>query len=215
MKKDRGKFITFEGIDGCGKSTQAKRLLLHLNKIGIPALLTLEPGGTKIGSYIRRILLDPKNKDISELTELFLYLADRSQHLKEVIEPSLRKGVWVISDRFYDATLAYQGFGRGISKDFILMLNDKICGNIKPDVTFLLDCPVEIAMKRRSKREFDQNQLRFEQESISFHERVRKGYLWIAEQFRERVVLVDATLSVEDIERFVFNKIKQFLESGA
>ena len=215
MKKDRGKFITFEGIDGCGKSTQAKRLLLHLNKIGIPALLTLEPGGTKIGSYIRRILLDPKNKDISELTELFLYLADRSQHLKEVIEPSLRKGVWVISDRFYDATLAYQGFGRGISKDFILMLNDKICGNIKPDVTFLLDCPVEIAMKRRSKREFDQNQLRFEQESISFHERVRKGYLWIAEQFRERVVLVDATLSVEDIESFVFNKIKQFLESGA
>jgi dTMP kinase len=215
LKKDRGKFITFEGIDGCGKSTQAKRLLLHLNKIGIPALLTLEPGGTKIGSYIRRILLDPKNKDISELTELFLYLADRSQHLKEVIEPSLRKGVWVISDRFYDATLAYQGFGRGISKDFILMLNDKICGNIKPDVTFLLDCPVEIAMKRRSKREFDQNQLRFEQESISFHERVRKGYLWIAEQFRERVVLVDATLSVEDIERFVFNKIKQFLESGA
>ena len=215
MKKDRGKFITFEGIDGCGKSTQAKRLLLHLNKIGIPALLTLEPGGTKIGSYIRRILLDPKNKDISELTELFLYLADRSQHLKEVIEPSLRKGVWVVSDRFYDATLAYQGFGRGISKDFILMLNDKICGNIKPDVTFLLDCPVEIAMKRRSKREFDQNQLRFEQESISFHERVRKGYLWIAEQFRERVVLVDATLSVEDIERFVFNKIKQFLESGA
>jgi dTMP kinase len=215
LKKDRGKFITFEGIDGCGKSTQAKRLLLHLNKIGIPALLTLEPGGTKIGSYIRRILLDPKNKDISELTELFLYLADRSQHLKEVIEPSLRKGVWVVSDRFYDATLAYQGFGRGISKDFILMLNDKICGNIKPDVTFLLDCPVEIAMKRRSKREFDQNQLRFEQESISFHERVRKGYLWIAEQFRERVVLVDATLSVEDIERFVFNKIKQFLESGA
>jgi len=214
LRKAKAKFITFEGIDGCGKSTQAKRLVSRLNNEGIPALLTLEPGGTKIGSYIRRILLDPKNKDISELTELFLYLADRSQHIKEVIAPSLRNGIWVISDRFYDATLAYQGFGRGICKDLILMLNRHICGDIKPDITFLLDCPVEVAIKRRNKRDADQNQLRFEQEAVIFHEKVRKGYLWIAEQFKERIITVDATQAVEEIEEFIFDKIKElFLRS--
>lgn len=211
MKKVKAKFITFEGIDGCGKSTQAKRLVSRLNNEGIPALLTLEPGGTKIGSYIREILLDPRNKDISELTELFLYLADRSQHVKEVITPSLKKGIWVISDRFYDATLAYQGFGRGISKDFILMLNKQICRDIRPDITFLLDCPVEIAIKRRNRRDSDQDQLRFEQEDVIFHEKVRKGYLWIAEQFKDRVVIIDATRSVEEIEEFVFSKTKELL----
>jgi len=211
LKKVKAKFITFEGIDGCGKSTQAKRLVSRLNNEGIPALLTLEPGGTKIGSYIREILLDPRNKDISELTELFLYLADRSQHVKEVITPSLKKGIWVISDRFYDATLAYQGFGRGISKDFILMLNKQICRDIRPDITFLLDCPVEIAIKRRNRRDSDQDQLRFEQEDVIFHEKVRKGYLWIAEQFKDRVVIIDATRSVEEIEEFVFSKTKELL----
>ena len=211
MKRAKAKFITFEGIDGCGKSTQAKRLVSRLNNEGIPALLTLEPGGTKIGSYIRKILLDPKNKDISELTELFLYLADRSQHVKEVITPSLKKGIWIISDRFYDATLAYQGFGRGISKDFILMLNKQICRDIRPDITFLLDCPVEIAIKRRNRRDSDQDQLRFEQEDVIFHEKVRKGYLWIAEQFKDRVVIIDATRSVQEIEEFVFSKTKELL----
>ncbi len=211
MKKAKAKFITFEGIDGCGKSTQAKRLVSRLNNEGIPALLTLEPGGTKIGSYIRKILLDPKNKDISELTELFLYLADRSQHMKEVIAPSLKKGMWIISDRFYDATLAYQGFGRGISRDFILMLNNHICEDIRPDITFLLDCPVEIAIKRRNRRDSDQDQIRFEQEDVIFHEKVRKGYLWIAEQFKDRVVIIDATRSVEEIEEFVFSKTKELL----
>jgi len=211
LKKAKAKFITFEGIDGCGKSTQAKRLVSRLNNEGIPALLTLEPGGTKIGSYIRKILLDPKNKDISELTELFLYLADRSQHMKEVIAPSLKKGMWIISDRFYDATLAYQGFGRGISRDFILMLNNHICEDIRPDITFLLDCPVEIAIKRRNRRDSDQDQIRFEQEDVIFHEKVRKGYLWIAEQFKDRVVIIDATRSVEEIEEFVFSKTKELL----
>ncbi len=211
MKKVKAKFITFEGIDGCGKSTQAKRLVSRLNNEGIPALLTLEPGGTKIGSYIREILLDPRNKDISELTELFLYLADRSQHVKEVITPSLKRGIWVISDRFYDATLAYQGFGRGISKDFILMLNNHICEDIRPDITFLLDCPIEVAIKRRNRRDSDQDQLRFEQEDVIFHEKVRKGYLWIAEQFKDRVVIIDATRSVEEIEEFVFSKTKELL----
>ncbi|RLB11636.1 MAG: dTMP kinase [Deltaproteobacteria bacterium] len=208
----RARFITFEGIDGCGKSTQAKRLASYLKNKGIPVLLTFEPGGTGIGYNIRKILLDPKNKHISPLAELFLYMADRAQHIKEVIGPSLEKGIWVISDRFYDATLAYQGFGRGIDISFIDMLNQKACGKIRPDITFLMDCPVETAIIRISNRiansNPDKGQLRFEQEDLRFHEMVRKGYLSIAARHKDRIVMVDATSSIDEIERFIINKIE-------
>jgi len=209
--QERGKFITFEGIDGCGKSTQAKRLFSRLRKIGIPAILTLEPGGTKIGNHIRKILLDPKNKNIFSLTELFLYMADRAQHVNEIIIPSLSKGVWVISDRFYDATVAYQGHGRGIDISFIELLNQKICNGIKPDITFLLDCPVELAIKRALRRKSDENQLRFEQEELRFHNMVREGYLLIAKKDKERVMIVNAVESIDKIEKLIFHKIKGML----
>lgn len=194
-------FITFEGIDGCGKSTQAKKLYDYLRGLNIPVILTFEPGATGIGSIIRRILLDSQNKDLDRFAELFLYIADRSQHIKEIIEPSLRKGVWVISDRFYDATFAYQGFGRKIDIGLIEMLNKKVCRSLKPDITFLLDCPVEVAIKRRGKED------RLEKEDIEFHKRVRKGYLFLAKKER-RFVVLDATKRIEEIEKEVIKKIE-------
>ena len=204
-------FITFEGIDGSGKSTQARKLASRLKKIGLPVILTLEPGGTSIGFYIRKILLDPKNQNISSMTELFLYLADRAQHIREVIEPALKKGLWVISDRFYDATIAYQGYGRGIDVSFINLLNQKICGDIKPDITFLLDCPAEIALKRTFKRKSEKDQLRFEQEELIFHKMVREGYLSIANKNKKRIIIIDAKRSMNKIEEEIFNKIKEFI----
>jgi len=204
-------FITFEGIDGSGKSTQARKLASRLKKIGLPVILTLEPGGTSIGFYIRKILLDPKNQNISSMTELFLYLADRAQHIREVIEPALKKGLWVISDRFYDATIAYQGYGRGIDVSFINLLNQKICGDIKPDITFLLDCPAEIALKRTFKRKSEKDQLRFEQEELIFHKMVREGYLSIANKNKKRIIRIDAKRSMNKIEEEIFNKIKEFI----
>lgn len=207
----RARFITFEGIDGCGKSTQAKRVSFFLRKIGIPVILTLEPGGTKIGDNIRKILLDSQNTHISPLTELFLYMADRAQHIKEVIKPSLNQGIWVISDRFYDATLAYQGFGRGIDISFIDLLNKRICGEIKPDITFLMDCPVETALIRVANRRANRNQLRFEQEDKAFYEMVRNGYLNIAKDCKDRIVIIDATGSVDEIEKTIITKIKTLI----
>jgi len=203
--KRKAKFITFEGIDGCGKSTQAKRLFEHLKRIGVPAKLTLEPGGTHIGSLIRNILLDPENKHMDYMTELFLYMADRSQHIKEVIAPCLNNGIWVISDRFYDATVAYQGFGRGIDKEFIEMLNKKVCQDIQPDITFLLDCPVKVAMERKSKND------RFDQEDLLFYQKVREGYLYIAEKYQKRVIVLDATRSIYEIEKVVLKIVKNYL----
>ncbi len=194
-------FITFEGIDGCGKSTQAKRLYNYLKNLNIQVILTFEPGGTDIGKFIRKILLDSKNTHIDKLTELFLYMADRSQHIKEIIEPSLRRGIWVISDRFYDATLAYQGFGRGIDIGLIQMLNKKICGGLEPDITFLLDCPVKVAIERRGEED------RLEKEDIDFHKRVREGYLSLAKR-EKRFVVLDATKKIEEIEKEIIKKIK-------
>ncbi len=209
MKK--GKFITFEGIDGCGKTTQAKRLAMHLKRMGIPILFTLEPGGTQLGLKIRKILLDPKNKDMSLLTELFLYLADRAQHLEEIIIPSLKKGLWVISDRFYDATLAYQGYGRGMELSFIESLNKKICDQIKPDLTFLLDCPTDTAIKRAFNRKIKKDQIRFEQEKLDFHEKVRSGYLSLAMKNKDRIIIIDATKNIDKIEKDILKIVKSLL----
>ncbi len=193
-------FITFEGIDGSGKTTQAKRLYLRLKKQGIPVILTSEPGGTSVGSHIRKILLSENS--ISSLSELFLYAADRAQHIKEVIEPLLKSGFWIISDRFSDATVAYQGYGRGIDLEFINMINKRICGYIKPDITFLLDCRPEIALRRLKRKD------RFEREDLSFHYRVRDGYLSIAKKDRERIIVIDAERDVEKIEEEIFFKVR-------
>lgn len=197
-------FITFEGIEGCGKTTQVKRLAARLDRHGIKHVKTLEPGGTEIGNSIRKILLDSGNTNLDPLTELVLYIADRAQHMAEVIKPALEQNRWVICDRFFDATVAYQGFGRGQDMDLINRLNDIVTQGVKPDITILMDCPEDIGLSRALERNRDlsqEDQGRFEKEKIDFHRKVRQGYLKLAEMNRDRFIIVDASQSVNQVEK--------------
>ena len=209
-------FITFEGIEGCGKTTQIKRIEKKLKSHGIPLITTLEPGGTIIGMDIRQILLNSRNKNLSPLTELILYAADRAQHVEEIIEPALDQGKWVLCDRFFDATMAYQGSARGLDRELIKFLNDKVTHGIRPDITFLLDCPVEVGLDRALKRNkalSQEGQDRFEREKPDFHRMVRKGYLELARKDNKRFVVIDATLTEDDVEQEIFQFLMQFLET--
>ena len=208
-------FITFEGIEGCGKTTQIQRLAHNLEKQGIQNILTLEPGGTEIGKRIRHILLDSKNTHLSPLTELLLYEADRAQHVAEVIKPAIDSGKWVLCDRFYDATVVYQGLARGQDRDLINLLNMKVTGQIRPDLTFLLDCPVDIGLERALKRNESlelNGQGRFEQEEVNFHQKVREGYLTLAREFPERFAIIDAAHRPEEVEERIMTRVKLFLK---
>jgi dTMP kinase len=207
-------FITLEGIEGCGKSTQARRLVDRLEGAGVSSILTLEPGGTLIGKEIRRILLDSKNKDLSPLSELLLYEADRALHMEMVIKPALVKKKWVVCDRFFDATTAYQGYARGQDNELIRLLNEKASLGIRPDITFLIDCPVEVGLERALKRNkiMEQNgQDRFEREEMNFHTAVREGYLSIAKNDSERFMVVDGTLGEDELEERIFEHIRPSL----
>jgi dTMP kinase len=211
-------FVTFEGIEGCGKTTQIKRFADTLKRQGIPLITTFEPGGTRIGNDIRRILLDTRNEDLTPLTELILYAADRAQHIEEVIKPALDRGEWVICDRFVDATLAYQGAARSQDMRLIQILNEKSTRGISPDMTFLLDCPVEIGLERAMKRNealSHQGQDRFEKETLDFHSKVRKGYLDLANEHTERFVIIDASLSMDAMEKEIFKHIEPHLRRSS
>ncbi len=208
-------FITFEGIEGCGKSTQARRVAKRLRLGGIETVLTVEPGGTAIGATIRQILLSSQNRHLSSLAELLLYAADRAQHVREVIHPALEAGKWVISDRFMDATVVYQGYARGQDMPFIHLLNEKATSGLRPDRTFLLDCPVEIGLARATKREKEserQGQDRFEQEKKSFHEAVRQGYLTLASKEPDRFVVMDGKSHQDELEEQVMRFLSPFLK---
>ena len=198
-------FITFEGIEGSGKTTQIKRLHKVLKERAIPCLLTREPGATKIGLQIRAILLDQKNKKLDPRAELFLYLADRCQHVSEKIQPALARDRWVISDRFWDATVVYQGLARGLSGKFLKGSRPFILGSLWPDKTFLLDCPVSIGLARAWERingsEESKKESRFEKEALSFHEKIRRGYLTLARKEPERIKVIDATFSQNQIHQ--------------
>ena len=208
-------FITFEGIEGCGKSTQARRLVNRLKDASVPLVFTLEPGGTSVGQGIRRILLDSRNRSLSPLAELLLYEADRVQHVEEIIKPALEHGKWVVCDRFFDATTVYQGFARGQDMKLIRDLNEKACSGIGPDITFLIDCPVETGLERALKRNEavpeEEGQDRFEREEKDFHEAVRQGYLTMAKEDPERIVVVDGTLNEDELEAVIFEHVKPFL----
>jgi dTMP kinase len=207
-------FITFEGIEGCGKSTQARRLVNRLRDASVPLVFTLEPGGTRVGSDIRKILLDSSNSGLSPLAELFLYEADRAQHVEEKIRPALEQGKWVVCDRFFDATTVYQGFARGQDMKLIRDLNEKACFGIRPDMTFLIDCPVEIGLKRALKRNEGVPQVgqdRFEREEKDFHEAVRQGYLTMANEDPERIVVVDCKLNQDELEAVIFEHVRPFI----
>jgi len=187
LKKEISLFITFEGIDGCGKSTQLSRFETTLKKQGISFVVTSEPGGTRIGQAIRKILLDIDNVDIAPLTELFLYEADRAQHISEIIKPALDAGKWVICDRYFDATTVYQSIVLEQHEKLVEQLNYEATLGLEPDITFLLDCPVEVGFERIEKRDKADKKIdRFEKKTIDFHIKVRYGYLALANKHKNR-----------------------------
>jgi dTMP kinase len=190
---ERPPFITFEGIEGCGKSTQADLVREFLEGRGFSVLVTREPGGSPIGEQIRRILLEPANHGMVALTELLLYEASRCQHVEAVIKPALDVGKVVICDRFFDASTAYQGYGRGLDIAMVGRLNLVATGGRKPDLTIVLDLPVDVGLKRLGKK-LD----RIEREAVEFHQRVRRGYLRIAQDEPGRVKVVNAAGSIDD-----------------
>ena len=195
--------VTFEGIEGSGKSVQAKLLYEYFQEKDISSILTREPGGSDLSEKVREILLDRQHLDMVPYTELFLYLAARAQHTQEVIKPALAQGKIVICDRYIDASIVYQGDGRGISKTLITQLNKTSTGGLVPNLTFLLDIEPEIALKRIERKD------RLESESLEFHKRVRGGYLKLHRQNPDRFVLLDGSKSIEKIH----NEIKDIFEA--
>lgn len=211
-----GLFITFEGIEGCGKSTQVRLLSEALNGKGIPCIATREPGGTSIGAKIRDILLDPDHKGMASEAELLLYAADRAQHVRELISPSINEGKVVICDRFMDATIAYQGFGRGLDMPLIHELNRIASLGIRPDLTLLLDCPAETGIGRaleRNSRKGHARDDRFEREAMTFHQKVRDGYLSISQSEPERVKVIDACQDVDTVHNSIWEMVRKRVTS--
>ncbi len=209
-------FIAFEGIEGSGKSTQSRLLAKTLKNRGFEVVYSREPGGCALGDDLRKILLDSKNKDLDQRSELFMYLAARAQHVKDKIMPAVRDNKIIIVDRFNDSTIAYQGYGRGLDTDFVYQLCDFACYGLWPDITIVLDMPVEIGIKRaRLRNEFykknNMDESRFEQEELKFHERVREGYLDLQKRYNERIVIIDATGSVEEIGSSILSVLKERL----
>ncbi|MCD6181542.1 MAG: dTMP kinase [Candidatus Cloacimonetes bacterium] len=201
-----GTFITFEGIEGCGKSTQAKMLKEYLEKLSQPTLLTREPGGPEISEKIRRILLSVDNDEMLPETEMLLYMASRSQHTGQWIIPALQKGMWVISDRYYDSTLAYQGAARKIDRQIIDLITRYATYGLVPDITFLVDLPAEIGLSRIAAKDAD----RMEKESLSFHRNVRDGFLAIAASEQARYVILDGKKSIDEIHLDVIKAVEEW-----
>jgi len=199
----RGVFVTFEGTEGSGKTTQIQRLSADLAIQRYSVIVTREPGGTAISEQIRSLLLDPENTAMKSTTELLLYAASRTQHVLEKIIPALEEGKVAISDRFADASLAYQGYGRGLDINLIRSLNRIATNGTVPDITFLLDLPVDIGLKRAGKR--GQGFDRLEREKTEFHQRVRQGYLEMADQEPDRIKVIPA----EQDEDQVYTSIKK------
>lgn len=204
-------FITFEGIEGSGKGTAIDRTASWLHAGGKEVLLTREPGGSSFGLEIRAMLLNSKNTGLSSLAELFLYLADRTQHVSEVISPAVSAGKIVICDRFADSTIVYQGYGRGLSVHTLYTLNHIAVSGMWPDLTIVLDLPAELGLERARKRNselgLEESEGRFEAEALEFHQRIREGYLDWAGQHSDRVKVVDATGTPDE----VFERIKVLL----
>jgi len=206
---ERGFFISLEGVEGTGKSTQAVMLSEALMASGMKTILTAEPGGTVLGDKIRGLLLDVSHNGMDHITELLLYSAARKQHLSELIIPSLESGATVITDRFSDSTMAYQGYGRGIDRDLIERLDSMVTGTLRPDLTLLLDLDVRDGLSRN--REVGKVD-RLELEDVEFHERVRNGFLEIARMEPRRVAVIDAQEGVDKVHRAVMEAVRSRLE---
>jgi dTMP kinase len=198
----RGKLITFEGIDGCGKTTQIRLLGKYLIERGLDFIATREPGGTELGREIRSVLLDGARGSVEPAAELLLYAADRAQHVRRVVLPALAAGVTVLSDRFYDATTVYQGYARGFDLGFVRQLNEFAAGGVKPDLTLLFDLDVETGLSRTQKRVDERTGIsapdRLDREPLEFHRRVRQAYLEIAALEPQRFRIIPAGGSIEE-----------------
>ncbi len=211
----RGKFITFEGPEGSGKTTQAKRLVKHLEEKGLSVLYTREPGGTPTGEAIRNILQhDATGEPISPQTEVLLFAASRAQLVRHVIQPALEAGTWVVSDRFADSTTVYQGYGRGFSIEDMLTINAFAIDTAIPDMTLLLDIDVSLGFDRLAQRHLEDGTEndRIEQEARAFHERVRHGYLSLSEREPERFHVLDGSGDPDSVEATVWSTVERELE---
>ncbi len=203
-----GYFITFEGSEGCGKTTQIEALAKALEAKGKTVFITREPGGTLIGEKIRNLLQDPSLKnEISDMAELLLFSASRAELIASRIQPALKRGEIVICDRFYDSTYVYQGLGRAIGMDIVEQLNQMTVGTLKPDLTILLDLDAEVGIERAKSRQSG-NLDRIENESLTFFEAVRNGYLELAQKEPERFKTIDGLLSVDAIKEIVWDTVE-------
>jgi dTMP kinase len=208
-------FITFEGIEGSGKSTVAHMLVEYLQERELDPLLTKEPGGCALGRNLRHLLLDARARNLSGRAELFLFLADRAQHVKEIIRPALEAGQIVFCDRYTDSTLAYQGYGRGLDTEFLRRLNEAATCGLVPDITLLLDVPVPCGLMRAGQRNRREGTIisegRFESESLDFHERVQLGYHALVAEEPERFAVIDASQPVEDVALQSLSAVEKIL----
>lgn len=210
MPKARGKFITLEGGEGGGKSTQIARLKQALEAAGLTVIITREPGGTPSGERIRALLVEGEPGSLSPMGEALLHFAQRAEHLERVIKPALARGAWVISDRFADSTMAYQGYGHRLGRKPVEALYKLVCGRFKPDLTLILDVPVELGLERAAARRG--HETRYERMDTAFHERLRKGFKDIARRDKKRCVLIDASQGIDavtaDIRAAVTRRLK-------
>ena len=204
----RGLFITIEGPDGSGKSTQIENIRKFFEDKNIEIVFTREPGGTPIGERIREIILDNRFKEMDSMTEAMLYAASRAQHVAQIIRPALEAGKVVVCDRFVDSSLAYQGYGRGLGED-IEIINSFAIKDCMPDVTFLMKLDPDVGKHRIEENRHDQDRL--EHEKLSFHQKVYKGYLKLEEKYPDRIVGIDASKGIDEIRDEIYRKLEEIL----
>lgn len=207
-----GLFVTFEGVEGSGKSTQVRALEAHLRERGVPTVFSREPGGTPLGEQLRGILLEPSQDGMLPLTELFLYLASRAEHVSRVVRPALEQGAVVVSDRYTDASVAYQGGGRGLGWEVVEPLNRLATDGVKPDITFLLDLDPEEGLARFSGAHGRPTRDRIESEALEFHRRVRAAYIDASRREPARFVVLDARRDPDEITRLVAQRVDDLLK---
>jgi len=212
----RGPLITFEGIDGCGKSTHIARLARHLSSVGVPHLITFEPGGTSFGAQVRSLVLSQETAGMGAVAELMLYAADRAEHVRTVIGPALAEGRLVLCDRFTDSSVAFQGYGRGLDLNLIAELNGIATGGLEPDLTILLDLDPEVAASRLESRIAGTAKKggadRFDREARDFHRRVRDGYLRLVEAEPGRIRLIDSTGEPNGVQDRILCEVRCLLD---
>ncbi len=206
----KGAFITFEGIDGCGKSTQLELVAKRLSDQSFPLMVTREPGGTAIAEKIREILISPQNSEMVNECELLMYLAARAQHVREKIIPALEQGCVVLCDRFQEATFAYQGFGRNIPLDFLKKINSFATGGLLPDLTFIFDISVDLSNQRM--HIMNKTKDRLELNDRAFYQRISEGYRFLAKTEPQRILLLDGSEPIEKISEQVYCRIKDILK---